>query len=1717
MSDFLESEAEESEEEELEEGGVKPSATSSRRNIISDDDEEEEEDDEEKIREEMKDLINDEEEEEEDESGDDEERKEGKRKLDSDLDDQLEEEDYDLIEENLGIKVKRKKQKRKRIRMMSDDEGSGEEGDNAEETGRDAIATELFDGDEDMDAVSERPKDVGEVENEFGDLSAEEEESDVDDFIVDEEGQPISRKGKKKRHIIHNDRTLQQAQDIFGVDFDFDEFKQYGDDYDEEEELEEEYEDEEDESSRQRAKKTGKKRAKKSIFDVFEPSELERGHFTDIDNEIKMADNPERFQLRSLPVRPTDEGELEEEAEWIHKYAFSTQTISSQDNDQDGPFNQPFNNKGPNTVTKIREALNFMRNQQFEVPFIAFYRKEYVEPELNINDLWKVYAWDEKWSQLRTRKQNLIQLFEKMQMYQFDELFADPDKPLDANVRPLNEEDIDRARGIQTIEELNDVYQHFLLYYGRDIPKMKAALKRKKRQEEEGAGQDEEAENEEQSSEIPKQATRKTGYNMCQNAGLDDLTKKFGLTPEQFGENLRDNYQRHDVEQYPIEPLEVAKEFLCPTFPTADDVLKGSRHMVAMQIAHDPLVRFCVRATFYERAKLECHPTAKGAKEIDEAHPCYTSRYLKNKPVKDITHDQFLKLVLAEDDGLLTLTIGIDNSDDENSQTYFDEVKPLYDRDEFSRVVQEWNSQRAQALERALKNILYPQMAKELRGKLIQEAKDYVVKSCCRKLYHWLKIAPYQPDQQLDDDEDYTENSKGVRVLGISYSTHLEEPSFGALVDGEGTVSDFLRMPDIARRRNQWRPENNEGKDKDLEKVKEFIATKKPHVIALSGIDRNAVMLSQDLTKIITELEQEQQIPPISVELVDSELSVIYANSKKAEHDFRDYPPLLRQAVSVARRVQDPLIEYAQMCNHDEDLLNLRFHTLQDQVNKDDLLHALQLEFVNRVNEVGVDVNRCITNSHTAPLAQFICGLGPRKASSLLKTLRQNNGRLENRAQLVTMCHMGPKVFINCAGFIRIDTNSLGDSTEAYVEVLDGSRVHPETYEWARKMAVDALEYDDTAEDANPAGALEEILESPERLKDLDLDAFAEELERQGYGNKHITLYDIRAELNHRYKDLRTTYRTTTPEEKFNMLTKETPHSFYIGKMVMCRVFSIATKRPRGEQLDQANPVRDEDTGLWQCPFCKKNDFPEMNEVWSHFDGNNCPGQSVGVKVRLDNGVNGFIPTKMISDKHVNNPEERVQIGMTLHARITKIDIERFEVELTCRSSDLSDKDNKWRLQRDLYFDYDSEDKDIQKEEEKKKHQARQTYIKRVIVHPSFHNISYKDCEKLMSTMDQGEVIVRPSSKGSDHLTCTWKVADNIYQHIDVIEEGKENAFSLGHTLLINGEEFEDLDEIIARHIQPMASYAREITNYRYFRMADAGNKEILDKMLKDEKRKFPTKIPYYFSPTKSYPGKFYLSYMPRIKARHEFVSITSNGLKYRNHMFHSINSLVRWFKEHFRDPIPGALSTPAAARTPMIIGTPSLQVDPATIQRAAAGLPSNIFNSLAQVAGATPSMQPGYTNMPYQMATPVMTPMMTPSYHTNTGQNMPPSATPNQGPSAAMLTPQYQPTPRSNWVQPTTPRTPAVQQQQQQQTPSLQQTMQQIHQKQQQMQAQAHITKRQTKGPNTAAIDWAKEAELWAKKNATKSPRTTQSPRLRADGSPIGGGGGETPLFDER
>lgn len=818
------------------------------------------------------------------------------------------------------------------------------------------------------------------------------------------------------------------------------------------------------------------------------------------------------MQLREYPITavPENSNELEEEAEWIYKQAFVKPTVSNQD-----PEGRSRDKKPASTVGKIKQALDFIRNQQLEVPFIAFYRKEYVQPELNINDLWKVYKYDARWCQLLARKQSLLHLFEKMRNYQLETLMNNPDNAIPDDVRLIKDDDVDRLKQVQTPEELKDVHTHFLLHYSHEIPAMQQAWRKKEKEKrrqarleekrkqlqnlEEGAeppeDMDDEDQDEEETNEEKVKLARDSGpYSMCRKAGLLGFAKRFGLTPEQFAENLRDNYQRHDVEQEASEPMEVAKEYVTKKFQTVDEILHAVKFVVARQIAREPMLRKAVREIYFERAKVCVYPTKQGVKEIDENHPCYSFKYLKDKPVRELSGEQFLRLCMAEEDKLLTVVVS-ENIEGNTSSSYLEEVKQLYQRDEFSKNVQDWNKLRAECVEEALSKMVMPDMRKELKSILLNEAKEYVLKACTQKLYNWIKVAPYTANFADEDDDDW-DTTKGVRVLGLAYHEDLTQAGFCAMVNPDGEVTDYLRLPNILRKKNAYNPADKKLKEADLLAISNFIRNKKPHVIAIGGESYKALMIQKDMQDIVQQLMDDEQFPKISVEIVDNELARIYSNSKKGMADFREYPLILRQAVSIARKMQDPLVEYSQLCSVDEEILCLRYHTLQEQLAKEELLDALYLEFINRTNEVGIDLNMAVQNSLTVNLVQFICGLGPRKGQALLKILKQTNQRLENRTQLVTACHMGPKVFINCSGFIKIDTNSLGDSTEAYVEVLDGSRVHPETYEWARKMAVDALEYDD--EDANPAGALEEILESPERLKDLDLDAFAVELERQG-------------------------------------------------------------------------------------------------------------------------------------------------------------------------------------------------------------------------------------------------------------------------------------------------------------------------------------------------------------------------------------------------------------------------------------------------------------------------------------------------------------------------------------------------------------------------------------------------------------------------------------------
>ena len=135
------------------------------------------------------------------------------------------------------------------------------------------------------------------------------------------------------------------------------------------------------------------------------------------------------------------------------------------------------------------------------------------------------------------------------------------------------------------------------------------------------------------------------------------------------------------------------------------------------------------------------------------------------------------------------------------------------------------------------------------------------------------------------------------------------------------------------------------------------------------------------------------------------------------------------------------------------------------------------------------------------------------------------------------------------------------------------------------------------------------------------------------------------------------------------------------------------------------------------------------------------------------------------------------------------------------------------------------------------------------------------------------------------------------YQHIDVREEGKANSFSLGQSLWIGNEEFEDLDKIIARHIYPTASHSRDILSFKYFRTdTDGGSKTKCEAMIVSEKRANPAKIQYFFSASKELSGKFMLTYMPRDKVRHEFITVTPDGSDLGDRIL-SLLGLMKWFK----------------------------------------------------------------------------------------------------------------------------------------------------------------------------------------------------------------------------
>ncbi|KAK6029056.1 S1 RNA binding domain protein [Ostertagia ostertagi] len=1354
--------------------------------------------------EEMKGFIADEEE--EDDVDDD--KSEKSEKLE-DEEDELDDDDIDLIQENLG----NRKEKKQRI-IQPDD--SDEDVDD-----RTAIQKKLFgenfhplQGDDGEGPSSPRDErsDAGSERDRYSDS-----EQSEDNFIVNEDGGRHTHRHHRRRDGNMPEGALDEARDVFGVeDFNFDEF------YDEDEEpVEDEDEEQEDlmddeGEGEARVRRVRTKEKSSTLLDTMEPSELERGFMAPLDKKIQLEDKPERFQLRRTPVTEADDMELELESKWIYYHAFCSTSVSAQKStllafvtDYHGEDRSQCEDEARET---IKEALKFMRNHLFEVPFIAFYRKELVSNVLTINDLWKVYEYDEKWCHLQNRKKKLVDLMKRMQYYQTESL--------QNYRRVVSDDDIIEVQNVDTVEALGDLSAQFHVYYGAEVGRMLDWEAAQKDIDEGGDGTNVHGTR-------FRQSTRNDRYQLCVDNGIGEMVARFGITARQLAENL--DWKKHDVEQDPVAPKVAAADYTSSSFPTPETVIAGAIYMMARELSREPIARERIRSVYRENVKLYIHPTQKGREHLDETSPVWKMRYVKGKPVSLLEEDEYLYYHQAKVAEHLEIKFVFEKDVDDTMpvRNLSDALlaEQPYRVDEYSEVVEEWNSIREKATRMAIDEMVLPFLEKELEEKLLEEAKESVLLKCAKAMYTRLEPAAFQPteDQLEDEDEDVARQGE-VRVMAIAYPSDFNEASFGVLVDQDGAVVDYCRMVHFLKRSGGYGPNQNLKAEsmnffkkfverrrphviglcgenlesirlrRDIEEClnamvadgeisrappaesmnffKKFVERRRPHVIGLCGENLESIRLRRDIEECLNAMVADGEIsraPPVYI--LDNEAAKVYMLSKGAIAEHSGYPPTLLQAISLARLLLDPLWEYAHLWNADDDIFCLNFHPLQSEISKDDLSNALSREIINRVNE--------------------------------------------------------------------------------------------------------------------------------------------------GFGEKKATLYDISAELNHRYKDQRRPFIPLSDQELFALLTKESKNSLMEEKRVCGVVTGVQFKKIPEDQRaayisGQEHMQRIQESEYWECSFCR---MPiTSSKLYEHLQikdsrKGGCPGIPVGIRVRLDNGISGFIPNKMISDKpeSFKNPLERVKMNQPIYCRIIKLEPEKFSCLLSCRTSDL----NKEPVpEHDTYWDYDLEKEDIEKDRSAKSLKAECNFTHRQIVHPQFHNVSYREAQRMLGQKDTagsyrtssfyvGEVQIQSAND-------FWK-RRMVVANIDVEEHDKEDPTELGRRLTILGEDFDDLDEAIARFLYPMADLCRDVMSHKYFMEGVfSEERDRIDARLREEKRASPARIPYTLTASRTYPAKFVLSYLARVKPCHEYISVTSEGLKFRQKFFSSLDSLLAWFKVHFREPPPG-------------------------------------------------------------------------------------------------------------------------------------------------------------------------------------------------------------------
>ena len=338
---------------------------------------------------------------------------------------------------------------------------------------------------------------------------------------------------------------------------------------------------------------------------------------------------------------------------------------------------------------------------------------------------------------------------------------------------------------------------------------------------------------------------------------------------------------------------------------------------------------------------------------------------------------------------------------------------------------------------------------------------------------------------------------------------------------------------------------------------------------------------------------------------------------------------------------------------------------------------------------------------------------------------------------------------------------------------LDMTRIHPEDYEFAQKMCQDALDLDaeDVADQHKSAVVLQLMLDDDRvrKLSELNLDDFAFNLQRQGEGNKRHTLGEIVAELISYRADRRPPFYVPTEWEVVQMLTGENERTIGRGLRVTATV-----RRAMGGRV-----------------FCQ-----------------------------LESGMDAILERDYVADEDmaVTSLEDMFQPRQAVKAVVIIPEPSRFQVKLSTRASDLRQAVPFLQPFRDEPYN-DVARKEAAEAASANKKRREAGGVKRVVNHPNWHVMNSGQAEQYLASQHRGDVVIRPSSKGSDHLAMTWKVDEDVYQHIDVQEIDKPNEYSVGRILRVAGKySYSDLDDLIINHVKAIARKFDEMQMHDKFR-----------------------------------------------------------------------------------------------------------------------------------------------------------------------------------------------------------------------------------------------------------------------------------------------------------